>query len=167
MRKLGMEIARIIDGKTARSEQKQPFIEAAMARALGYALDLPTAEVAIERIRAHYEERHGPVVTKALSEINEHFVIDVKGVQALTYKFWRLRYDLVFNPTAESATGLLQYMAHSDDAHIPARTNEVLIENGDNPEFRRDVDVIMSSVLRATKDIYQEEAREAEAVTEQ
>lgn len=83
-------------GQNIPVDQKHKIIAVALARALSLHLQLPSSPVI--SIYTHYADKCGKFVDDMICKINESYVIDCKLVSDLTFKFYKLRYDLVFTP---------------------------------------------------------------------
>lgn len=70
------------------------------ARAVAYSLPIPTSPV--ENLLGYYEDQHRQLVGQAISEVNEHLILDTVQGMALTKAFWMLRYRLVHEPNHPS-----------------------------------------------------------------
>ena len=78
------------------------YIAAAIARSLAARFDLPTSPVA--SIAIHFSTTFDDVLCRVISEFNECLVLDTRLTRDLTYKFYQLRYDLVYTPMAFERT---------------------------------------------------------------
>lgn len=78
------------------------YVAAAIARSLAARFDLPTSPVA--SIAIHFATAFDEVLCQVVSEFNESIVIDTRLTRDLTFKFYQLRYDLVYTPMAFERT---------------------------------------------------------------
>ena len=88
------------DGKTLTPRERKQIHEVSLARALAVCLALPTSPV--NSLSGYYNRTHQSGVNDILSQYNEHQLIDVKLVQSLVWKIYRLRYEFVFEPKLPS-----------------------------------------------------------------
>lgn len=79
-------------------DKRGTFIAVNMARALSMEAQLPSSPV--ESIQIFYGNSVYSMVTDFLSRFNELYVVDVKQVLDYTFKFYKLRYQMVYEPTA-------------------------------------------------------------------
>lgn len=79
-------------------DQKNKIIALSIARAISVSLQLPTSPVT--SIYAHYSDKCAMAVETLICKINDSYILDCKLVADLVFKFYKLRYDLVFTPDA-------------------------------------------------------------------
>tara|TARA_Y100000592_G_scaffold86083_1_gene138922 strand:+ start:669 stop:1130 length:462 start_codon:yes stop_codon:yes gene_type:complete len=103
MRKVASAIKRIVIEEDLKITDRRSYTSLVVSRALAYALPLPTSPV--EALVQHYNSGNRAIVSDFVSALNEEMVLDVDAVEALTFKIWRMRYNLVFAAdTLDTAT---------------------------------------------------------------
>lgn len=78
------------------------YIAAAIARSLAARFDLPSSPVT--SVAIHFTTTFDDVLCRVISEFNECIVLDTRLTRDLTFKFYQLRYDLVYTPMAFERT---------------------------------------------------------------
>lgn len=96
-------------------EAKDSFIALSLARSLSLTLNLPTSPVA--NITTFYATTHNNAVCEVVSAFNEHYIIDAKMTCDLVFRFYKLRYQLAFEPMA--IAGLFARIASVSDDLLP------------------------------------------------
>lgn len=96
--KLASDIRSILNSfNPALGEQEKRIVAAtAMARAFACHLNIPTS--AVNSLHSFYIQSFDKVICDSLNNFNEIMVIDTKLVRDLIFKFYKLRYDTVYNP---------------------------------------------------------------------
>lgn len=79
------------------------------ARAIGYALPLPTTIV--DGPSSRYDKYTAPAVKELVAQVNEEFLLDMPTVLTHIKSIWMLRYSLVFDPTSEEVVKFLDRIA--------------------------------------------------------
>lgn len=158
MRDLGVTIRRLTEGRVVSGDRRQVFIEMAIARAISTTLQLPTSPLMDGSFTSHYVNLHAANVKDALSVINENFIISVKDVAELTMKLYRLRYNLVFEPTEKLTLALFTQMSVIDDTLIPQRIIDVMKEAQDDNEFRIEMTRLMGDIMRGIQESAKQES---------
>lgn len=100
-------------------EDRKYLVALAISRAIGYNLALPTS--AVESHSKYFNDTHKDVVENTLVDINEMSVINIQECFELTFKIWKMRYQLVFNPRALDVIKMLD--------------NEVIFGNEEVPQI--------------------------------
>lgn len=83
---------------TLTDREKDTVLAVAIARAISVELTLPTSPVAL--VHSHYQMNFDKQVCDIINEFNEQMIIDTRLARDLTFKFYQLRYELVYNATA-------------------------------------------------------------------
>lgn len=76
--------------------EKNTLIAIAIARALSIHFPLPTS--AVNSVAIHFATAHDEQLCKVIAAFNENIIINTQLTRDLTFKFYQLRYDLVFTP---------------------------------------------------------------------
>ena len=75
-------------------KDKNKLIAIAIARALSVYFALPTS--AVPSVGIHFTRTYSDPLKEILGKINEGIVIDIMGTVDLTFKFYEMRYNLVY-----------------------------------------------------------------------
>ena len=86
-------------------EDRKYLVALGISRAIGYNLSLPTS--AVESHSKYFNDTHKDAVENMLVDINEMSVINIQECFELTFKIWKMRYQLVFTPRALEVTKML------------------------------------------------------------
>lgn len=79
-------------------KQRSTLIAMAIARAIAMRLPLPSSPVS--GLPMYFATTFDIQVSELISEYNEHLIIDVRLARDLVYKFYKLRYDIVYTGDA-------------------------------------------------------------------
>lgn len=109
---------------------RSAVISLALARAVGYALSLPTSEVS--DTSTYYHTQHQTVVDAVVSTVNEQFLIDVEKTRALVHSIWLFRYRLVFNANNSAVRQFLDSIVRVGSIEFPGYVSELMITIGDH-----------------------------------
>lgn len=101
---------------------KNVIIATSMARAIASQLPLPTSPV--QSIQQHYTANHTASVMELVSGFNEGYVIDIRLVMDLTFKFYNLRYSVCHESI--DTPGILGCIATLSPDNFPPKVNDVL-----------------------------------------
>lgn len=80
-------------GKALSDNERSIAIAIGIARAIASRLQLPTSPVS--DLQIYHAETNDQQVIDIISFMNETLVIDIQLVRSLTFRFYKLRYDLV------------------------------------------------------------------------
>ena len=80
-------------GKALSDNERSVAISIGIARAIASRLQLPTSPVA--DLQIYHAETNDQQVVDIIGFLNETLVIDIEMTRSLTYRFYKLRYDLV------------------------------------------------------------------------
>lgn len=98
-------------------EDRKYIVALAVSRAIGYNLSLPTS--AVDSSGKYFNDNHKDIVEHTLVDINEVSVINIQECYELTFKIWKMRYELVFNPRAMEVTRMLDNEVICGNDNIP------------------------------------------------
>lgn len=119
-------------------EVKDAFVAFSMARALSLALPMPST--CVDSISGYYTSTHAATADEVISAMNEQYVLDVVTLRDLTFKLYKLRYQLVFEPRAVS--DLFAGFASFSDGAVAKNILEVERQYG-TADCRRLVDTLV------------------------
>lgn len=123
------------------------IICSSIARAIAQSLPLPTSPVG--EFHSHYTLTHGNTVSTLVSEFNETLVIDTRMVMDLTFKFYKLRYDVCHG--TDDVVNTLSVIAMCSPDNFPPKVNDILKrENptGDKaPEYYRQWNYLLQAAV--------------------
>lgn len=152
--KLGSDIRYLINSFPASMTniQRETILATCVARAIATMLPLPSS--AVNEINSHYTMTHSQTVMELVSGFNESFVLDIRVVMDLTFKFYKLRYDVCHgmrdNPT------LLSIIAQLSPDNFPPKVNELLKRECTKAEGMGDYyeswDAFIDAFIREIKD---------------
>lgn len=152
--KLGTDVRYLLNSFPASvtNIQRDTILATCIARAIAAMLPLPTS--AVNEINSHYTMTHSQTVMELVSGFNESFILDIRTVMDLTFKFYKLRYDVCHgmrdNPT------LLSVIAQLSPDNFPPKVNEVLKRECCKPEemasYYQSWDDFIQNFVREIKD---------------
>ena len=125
---------------TYTQEEYQHFIELSIARAVAVNLQLPTS--AVTSAESFFMGTPTHQAAEIVSQINEHFILNVGRVMKLVRSFYLLRYNLVYNAQALSAS--LAAAAAVETELLDATTTAVTAKLN-NQEVRSALDTLVWS----------------------
>lgn len=136
---------------TYTQEEYQRFIELSIARAVAVSLQLPTS--AVTSAESFFMGTPTHQASEIVSEINEHFILNVGQVMKLVRSFYLLRYNLVYSARALSASLAAAAAVETDllDATTVAVTTKL-----NNQEVQGALDTLVWSFANDCKDGEQE-----------
>lgn len=117
MHHLSRNIRHVLDSTNLSVKQKGALISFTFAQALAYQLQLPSAPIA--SVKSFYTDTHGTAIGKVVSDLNEHFVIDVRQTLDLVFKIFNMRYDLVYNATSFDIMQSMDMLIACGNDNIP------------------------------------------------
>jgi hypothetical protein len=142
MLNVAARVREILDQTTkgVPAEQRETFIALALARAVSTSLPLPSTPVT--SVNVYYSSTHHAAVAELVSRINEEMVINTKLATELTFKLYKMRYDLVFN--TEAIVPFLSAMLCSSaaGAYLPEQAMKAEFEYG-NPDVAMAFNTLM------------------------
>ena len=107
-------------------EDRSYVLALAFARAVGYALPLPTSPV--DNPYVAFTTLHSAEVEALASQLNERAVIDVDTVVDLTSRIWIFRVRMLYDATNSTVRQFLDSMIKVGSREIPPKTSEFLIK---------------------------------------
>lgn len=144
MKMNAMLLNHLIAKSNLHLEDRKYLIALGISRAIGYNLALPTS--AVESYSKYFNDTHKDVVENVLVTINEMSVINIQECYELTFKIWKMRYELVFNPRALDVCRMLDNEVVFGNDNVPQVYTTVINRLGVDSvkEFLCDVMCAMS-----------------------
>lgn len=112
MRNKILQLTRDADVLSVDSQTRTRIFQLAIAQAIALALPLPSSPVT--SLTSYFSVNHMATVNKYLSEINEIRVIDIPVTATMVGKFYRHRYNMVFEPL--DTVSLLTLLASTSES---------------------------------------------------
>ena len=97
---------------TVSEDDRRLLTLAAVAKGIAYAIPLPGQRV--ESIRQYYVSNCEPLVTMALSDVNELRVLNVRLALDFTFQIYRARYAVAYDPRAVDLHKLVDSLVKND-----------------------------------------------------
>lgn len=72
------------------------LIATAFARAISLTLNMPSS--AVDNVMSFFANTYDTQVCDLISKLNEEYIVDVNLCRDLTFKFFKFRYDCVYDP---------------------------------------------------------------------
>ncbi len=116
-------------------DRRSFLLSLAYARALGYALALPTSPV--ENLYGHFTDTHKAAVEDVLAQINEKIVIDIDATVDLTQRIWAFRYRMVFDANNAAVRQFMDAMVKVGSRELPPKVSEWMISYEANDILER------------------------------
>lgn len=107
-------------------EERSYVLALALARAIGYALPLPTSPV--DNPYVAFTEMHKAEVEAMVAQVNERIVLDVDTIIDLTARFWIFRVRMVYDPNNAVVRQFTDAMIKVGSREIPPKTSAFLIK---------------------------------------
>ncbi len=133
------------------------YIAAALARAMASTFDLPTSPVS--SVAVYFTSTFDDQLCEVISAINESLVIDTRLTRDLTYKFYQLRYDLVYTPMAFERT--LPIIAACLPDYFPSTVCDVFKNEAlraQNTDYYSNWSMLVSRIITGIKENTAEKA---------
>lgn len=124
------KIVGIMDDAQIATEKRGAILTLAIARSIGYALDLP-AERTQDAGMFYISNLQGYVET-IVSQVNEQIAIDVERACDLIKSVWTFRYRLVYQPTNPTIRTFLDAIVKVGSSEFPGYVSELMIALPDN-----------------------------------
>lgn len=95
--KLSSDIRRILNNfsPVLGEDERRAIVSVALARAFASGLHIPTSAVA--SLHSYYIQSFDKQIVDALNGFNEVMVVDIRTIRELIFKFYKLRYDTVYD----------------------------------------------------------------------
>lgn len=113
-----------LDNQGVALEDRKFVLSMALARAVGYALELPTKPV--DNPYVHYIANHKLEVEKLLCEFNETVVLDIDTANDLISRVWRFRYRLLHDSENSVVRSFFDAVLRAGSQEIPPNVSEIM-----------------------------------------
>ncbi len=139
------KIVGIMDDAQISAENRGPILTLAVARSIGYALDLPTQRVGdsgtffISNLQSNVES--------VVSQVNEQIAIDVERTCNLVKAVWTFRYRLVYQPMNPTVRTFLDAIVKVGSTEFPGYVSELMISLPDNNLLEYISSIVSSSFI--------------------
>lgn len=120
------QILQHLDNANVAAHKRAAVISVAVARAVGYSLQLPTSPV--ENPKTFYIGQCQAITEEIVSQINEAIAIDVEKTCDLICSVWMFRYRLVFNANNGAVRDFLDDLVRAGSTEFPGYVAELLNE---------------------------------------
>lgn len=123
------KIIGILDDAQLTPDKRGAILSIALARAVGYSLDLPTSPVneSLNDPGMFYISNVQSFAEEIVSQVNEQIPVDVQKTCDLIKAVWTFRYRLVFNPSNPTVRAFLDGLVKVGSTEFPGYVSELLI----------------------------------------
>ena len=118
------KIIQLMNDAQFTASQRGPMITIALARAIGYGLQLPTSEVADPSI--YYINNAQALAEAAVSQVNEQVAVDVTKACDLVRSVWLFRYRLVYQANNSTVRNFLDGLVRVGSTEFPGYVSELM-----------------------------------------
>lgn len=124
------------------------LLSAALSRAIGYTLPLPTCPV--ENPYLHFTTQCKAGVESTLAAVNERLVIDIEATTDLICRVWVFRYRVAFEANNRAICDFLDAVVKTGNREIPPKLSEWLIRYENSPAMENLTQFIGTSLQRGS-----------------
>lgn len=124
------KIIQIMDGANLTADKRGAVISLALARAIGYNLDLPTSPV--NDPVTFYISNVQSLAETVVSQVNEQVAIDVRKTSDLIKAVWTFRYRLVYQAANPTVRSFLDGLVKVGSTEFPGYVSELMISMGED-----------------------------------
>lgn len=124
------KIVCILDDAKLTPDKRGPLLSLALARAVGYSLDLPTSQV--NDPASFYIGNVQTLAEQIVSQVNEQVSVDVLKTCDLIKAVWTFRYRLVYNANNPSVRAFLDSLVRVGSTEFPGYVSELMIALPEN-----------------------------------
>lgn len=106
------------------------LLSIALARAIGYSLQIPTSKV--ESPLTYYIAQEKTIADQAVSEVNEQMALDVEKTCQLIQAFWLFRYRVVYDAGNAAVRNFMDGLVKVGSREFPGYVSEFMIDLPDD-----------------------------------
>jgi len=117
--------------KALSDQQRNIAVAVAIGIHIGQALQLPTSKV--DDIQIHHATVNDQYVTSVISWINEAFPVDFRLARELSFKFYKFRYDMAYDPDA--FIRLMPYLSTAFSQILPEPVVDILKKQSEEVNY--------------------------------
>jgi hypothetical protein len=145
---LASHIRNIIGRVNTQLSESEKNIYVASSLAFAIAQNLPLPSSPVQLLHTYYASSHDKQICDIINEVNEQYVIDTRMCRDLVFKWYSLRYELVYSPNAYGH--ILLKMGGFMDEYFPQEVTNLLTKTNTNDvEVRLTVTNAWDDVRRA------------------
>lgn len=118
------KVTQILDDAQIGPDQRGPMLSIAVARAIGYQLQLPSSPVT--SADSYYIQNEQALAEAVVSQINERVAIDVEKTCDLIRAVWTFRYRMVYLSNHPAVRGFLDGLVRVGSTEFPGYVSELM-----------------------------------------